>query len=550
MTAIKVKPSGKIYNEHLPTHKLIPWWVTGVVYQVYPRSFQDSNGDGIGDLRGIQQRLPYLRELGIDAIWISPFFKSPMADFGYDVSDYRDIDPIFGTMDDFDAMLKTANDLNIRIIVDFVPNHSSNEHPWFLESRSSHDNPKRDWYIWRDPKPDGSPPNNLVGFFGGSVWTFDEQTGQYYLHMFLEEQPDLNWRNPEVVTAMNDVLHFWLQKGVAGFRLDAITILIKQEPLHDLPEDALTATGLDLLLRLNQMHNQPELHDILRDFRTILDSYDGERILIAETNAGSFEELVGFYGENLDGIQLPMNLRTLNLEWDAKLVAESITEYFASLPHGATPNFVFGNHDQPRLVNRFGEANHRSANMLLLTLWGAPTMYYGDELGMSDGHILPEQRQDPFVGEAGNVGSGRDPERTPMQWDSSPNAGFTDEDVTPWLPINTTFQSNVAEQEANPQSTLNFCKQLLEIRHESDALRFGSIQFMDSPADDLLIYERKIDEEHLLVIINFEGNSHTLDLSALTDNAIVLLSSKMDNPENSDSANFAIRPHESLLLKL
>lgn len=550
MTAIKVSPSGKIYNEKSNAHGIYPWWATGVVYQVYPRSFQDSNGDGIGDLQGIQQRLPYLRDLGIDAIWISPFFKSPMADFGYDVSDYQDIDPIFGTMDDFDALLKAADDLNIRIIVDFVPNHSSNQHPWFIESRSSRDNPKRDWYIWRDPKPDGSPPNNLVGFFGGSVWTYDEQTEQYYLHMFLEEQPDLNWHNPEVVDAMNGVLHFWLEKGVAGFRLDAITILIKQEPLHDLPEEALTATGLELLLWLDEMHNQPELHDILRDFRTILDSYEGERVLIAETNAGSFEELNGFYGQNLDEIQLPMNLRTLNLEWDANVVAESIIEYFDSLPQGATPNFVFGNHDQPRLVNRFGEVNHRSANMLLLTLWGAPTMYYGDELGMADGHILPEQRQDPFIGEAGNVGSGRDPQRTPMQWNSTSNAGFTDADIVPWLPINTTFNSNVEEQAEDPKSTLNFCKQLLKIRHESDALRFGSIQFMDSAADNLLIYERKIDEEHLLIIINFEGEAHVLDLSAISDKATVLLSTRMDDAENLNLSKFVIRSHESVLLKL
>jgi alpha-glucosidase len=521
-----------------------------VIYQIYPRSFQDTNGDGIGDLRGIQRRLPYLRDLGIDAIWISPFFRSPMADFGYDISDYRDIDPIFGTMRDFDALLAACHAHDIRLIIDFVPNHTSNRHPWFLASRSSRHNPKRDWYMWRDPKPDGGPPTNLVSFFGGSAWTYDETTGQYYLHMFLEEQPDLNWRNPEVVEAMHDVLHFWLQKGVDGFRLDAITVLIKKELLSDLPDHAISSTGLALLLHLTEIHNQPQLHEILKGFRRVLAGYEHDAVMIGETNAADFEELMSFYGRELDEIHLPMNLRTLNLPWDAQTMRHSIVEYYAALRAQAMPSFVFGNHDQSRLATRFGAENARSANVLLLTLWGVPTLYYGDELGMIDGQILPHERQDPFAGEGNNLGSGRDPERTPMQWDDSENAGFTDERAEPWLPVNTTFHSNVAEQENDPTSMLSFCKQLLELRRRSPALRRGSIRFMENVDDDLLIYERMAENERLLVAVNFGDARHTLDISSLADDGAILLSSKMATPTAPDIGNIVLRPHESLIMGL
>ncbi len=550
MTTLRLKTSSPVFNVS-PSHYDLAWWQTGIIYEVYPRSFQDSDGDGVGDLRGIQQRLGYLRDLGVDAIWITPFFRSPMADFGYDVSDYCAIDPIFGTMDDFDALLADAHAMGIRVIVDFVPNHTSDQHPWFIESRSSCENPKRDWYIWKDPNPDGTPPNNWEGFFGGSAWTLDERTGQYYLHMFLEQQPDLNWRNPDVIAAMSDVLHFWLKKGVDGFRLDAITILIKHEDFPDMPLDADgTLYGGDLLLQLVDVHNQPDLHPILRRFRAITDSYPGDRVLIAETGAANFDELMQFCGSQLDEVQLPMNLNTMLLPWDARMMRDSISDYYACLLPGAVPNFVFGNHDQSRFATRFGDQHHRAINALLMTLWGAPTLYYGDELGMPDGRILPHQQKDPFTVQYSDFGLGRDPERTPMQWDETPNAGFTPPNVEPWLPIRTTFASSVAAQSADPVSTLHFCKRLIQLRRQYRALNRGSIQFVDDHHPDLLIYLREFEDERILILVNFGALLHSVDASTFASRAELLLTSRMDTPMTQSADSISLRPYETLLLKL
>lgn len=548
MAHLLVTPTSPVFNASPPP--AAPWWQTAVIYQVYPRSFQDSNADGIGDLPGITARLPYLQSLGVDCVWLSPFFRSPMADFGYDVADYTDVDPIFGTMADFDALLATAKALGIRVVVDLVPNHTSDQHPWFVAARSSRDNPQRDWYIWRDPQPDGTPPTNLVGFFKGSAWTLDAATGQYYLHMFLEQQPDLNWRNPAVAAAIHDVLRFWLDKGVDGFRLDAITVLIKAEPMRDLPQAALSATGLDLLKLLDRVHNQPELHPILKDFRNITDAYAHDPVLIGETNVVDFTELRQFYGDN-DEIHLPMNLDTLTLPWDAATIRASVASYYAALGPGNWPSIVLGNHDRGRLATRYGHENHRSANLLLLTLWGVPTMYYGDEIGMVDGDILPEQRQDPFVGELTNAGSGRDPERTPMQWDTTPNAGFTAPGVTPWLPVATTSDANVAAQDNDPASTLNLCRDLLRLRRASAALQTGSIQFMNGEAADLLLYQRTSGDEALLVVINFGGEAHTLDLSQIAASATCLVATTgARDVAVNDMAAVAVLAHEGLLLRL
>ncbi|MFZ4826247.1 MAG: alpha-amylase family glycosyl hydrolase [Phototrophicaceae bacterium] len=535
------------FSPTLPDGQFL-WWHHAIIYQIYPRSFQDTNGDGVGDLRGIQQRLPYLQSLGIDAIWITPFYRSPMADFGYDVADYCDIDPIFGTMADFDEMLATAHALGIRVLVDFVPNHSSDQHPWFIESRSSRDNPKRDWYIWRDGKGDGLPPNNWEAFFHGSAWTLDPTTDQYYLHLFLDEQPDLNWRNPELAQAMKQVLHFWLQKGVDGFRLDAITTMMKAADLPDMPPDDPRFQG-GLLLRLVDVHNHPDLHPILREFRQIVDSYPNQPILVGETGCADFNELMDFGGrEALDEIHLPMNLKTPWFAWDAQVLKQAFTDYYTALSKGAVPSLVLGNHDQGRLTSRYGVEHHRNANMLLLTLWGVPTLYYGDELGMPDGLILPEQRQDPFVGHDDYHGLGRDPGRTPMQWDATAYAGFST--VEPWLPVETTFLSNVAEQEQDPTSTLNFCKRLIELRRTSPSLHRGSVQFLDTTEPFLLAYQREFEGFRHLIIINFAETSCTLDLSNMTDRVELELSSRMDVPTYDTVSSIFIRPYESLLLKL
>ncbi len=525
------------------------WWRSAVFYEVYIRSFQDSNDDGIGDLRGIAQRLPYLKSLGVDAIWITPFYPSPMADFGYDVSDYTGVDPSFGTMADFDSLIQAAHDLGIRIVIDLVLNHTSDVHPWFAEARSSRGNPKRDWYIWRDAKPDGSPPNNWTGFFGGSAWQWDAHTGQYYLHLFLDRQPDLNWRNPAVVQAMELVLRFWLDKGVDGFRLDAINFLIKHEAFPDMPI-ATNATGGDLVQYHIYVNNQPELHPLLQHVRRILESYPGDRVLIGETGTLKAPELSQFYGAGLDEIHLPMIVLPLHTTWQAQAMRECLLEFYAGLPERAVPHFVFSNHDDKRLITRYGLEHHRSIAMLLLTLSGSPILYYGDEIAMCDMYVPPEKRVDT----AGMINPenypGRDPNRTPMQWNASTNAGFTAETVESWLPINENRSTiNVETQAQDPDSTLSFYKSLLHFRSSSRALREGSIQFLED-SGDVLAYLRECGDERLLIVINFGSDSPVLDLSVLTDHAHCVLSSTMQRPEAVAVAEVTLNAYESMLFRL
>ena len=385
------------------------WWKRGIIYQIYPRSFQDQNGDGVGDLAGIARRLDYLSWLGVDAIWISPIYPSPMADFGYDVADYCDVDPLFGSLADFDDLVRAAHARGLKVILDFVPNHTSDRHPWFLESRSSRASPKRDWYIWRDGR-NGGPPNNWVSQFGGSAWTYDPGTGQHYLHSFLREQPDLNWRNPDVRAAMLDVLTFWLDRGVDGFRVDVIWLLIKDEALRDNPENPGWQPSQATINRLLQVHNadQPDVHDVIRDMRSLLDRYD-ERLLIGEIYL-PLERLVAYYGKDLSGAHLPFNFQLILTAWKADAIARLIDEYENALPPGGWPNWVLGNHDQPRIAARVGEAQARVAAMLLLTLRGTPTMYYGDEIGT-------RARRDCAGGDARPVGkerAGTGPEPRPV----------------------------------------------------------------------------------------------------------------------------------------
>jgi alpha-glucosidase len=390
----------------------LEWWRTGIVYQIYPRSFQDSDGDGVGDLKGIEQRLDYLIWLGVDALWISPFYPSPMKDFGYDVSDYTAVDPLFGTLEDFDRLLTAAHARGLKVLIDFVPNHTSDRHPWFVESRASRTNPKRDWYIWRDPKPGREAPTNWLSVFGGSAWTYDPATEQSYLHSFLPEQPDLNWRKPEVEAAMFDVLRFWLDRGVDGFRMDVLWYLIKDHQFRDNPPNPRfdPATSPPHLM-LDPMYNsdQPETLDIVRRMRTLLDSYPGDRVIVAETYL-PIARLAAYYGDGLDAAQLPFNFKLIQTPWTASDVAAIVERYEAHLPHGAQPNWVLGNHDNSRVASRIGAARGRAAAVLLLTLRGTPTLYYGDELGMTDAAITPDAVRDPRA--QTQPGHGRDPERT------------------------------------------------------------------------------------------------------------------------------------------
>ncbi len=529
-----------------------PWWQQGVIYQIYPRSFQDTNGDGIGDLPGILQRLDHVVSLNVDAVWISPIYPSPMADFGYDVADYTGIHPMFGTMADFDRLLEAAHARGLRIILDLVPNHSSHQHAWFIESRSSRDNPKRDWYIWRDPQPDGSPPNNWLSAFGGPAWTFDEQTDQYYLHQFCPEQPELNYRNPEVLEAMLGVMRFWLDKGVDGFRVDVITMMIKDEALRDNPPNPNWEPGDYPSARLLPVYsrNQPEVHELIREMRAVVDAYD-ERVMIGETYFPN--EMMDYYGENLDECHLPFNFDLIRTPWDAHAVRASVDRYEGALPEGAWPNYVLGNHDQHRLATRAGQAQARVANMLLLTLRGTPTCYYGDEIGMHDVEIPPEKVQDPpAVNNPESADTiGRDPERTPMQWDASPNAGFCPADVEPWLPVADDYaERNVAAQEDDPTSMLHFYRALTALRAAEPALHVGDYAPVDVDADDLYVYTRTTpDADDFLIVLNFGDQSHVLDLSAVALQAEVVLATDMIRSGAVTPAELTLAPNEGLVLR-
>ncbi len=360
------------------------WWQDGIIYEVYPRSFLDTNGDGVGDLRGITERLDYLARLGIDALWLSPVYPSPMADFGYDVADYCNIDPLFGSLADFDALIAALHARGMRLILDFVPNHTSEQHPWFRASRSSRSDPKRDWYLWHDPAPGGGPPTNWQSQFGGSAWEWDAATSQYYLHSFLKEQPDLNWRNAAVRTAMYEALRFWLDRGVDGFRVDVLWLLIKDDLYRDNPVNPAWHAGESSYDRVLPLYtsDRPEVQAIVAEMRSVLDAYTG-RVLIGEIYL-PIKRLVAYYGNHLHGAQLPFNFALIQTAWNADAIAGIVRQYTAALPKGAWPNWVLGNHDQPRIATRVGAPQARVAALMLLTLRGTPTMYYGDELGMFD----------------------------------------------------------------------------------------------------------------------------------------------------------------------
>jgi alpha-glucosidase len=518
------------------------WWKHGVIYQIYPRSFQDTNGDGVGDIKGITARLDYLTWLGIDAVWISPIYPSPMADFGYDVSDYCNIDPLFGSLADFDELVRSAHAAGIKIILDFVPNHTSDRHPWFLESRSSRTNPKRDWYIWRDGT-DGSPPNNWLSHFGGPAWTFDPATRQYYLHNFLREQPDLNWRNPAVREAMYDVLRFWLDRGVDGFRVDAIWLLIKDAALRDNPlnpEYRPTERGIQRFLQVYSA-DQPEIHEVIAEMRAVVDRYD-ERLLIGEIYL-PIPKLVAYYGKDLGGAHLPFNFQLVLAAWTAPVIAKLVTEYEDALPAGGWPNWVLGNHDQPRIAARVGEAQARVAAMLLLTLRGTPTMYYGDELGIGK-IVIPQQAvQDPWEKNEPGLGLGRDPSRTPFQWDAMPNAGFTRGE--PWLPVPPSYEScNLEALRSDSSSILTLYRHLLSVRRDHSALRTGAFRLIGVQGN-ALVYERADEHERIVVCLNFGERAQTI--SNLADASIL---ASTHPARTTLGSNLVLAPNEGLVMLL
>jgi alpha-glucosidase len=522
------------------------WWQDGIFYQIYPRSFQDSNTDGVGDIAGIVTRLPYLKALGIDAIWLSPVFPSPMADFGYDISDYTGIDPLFGTIEDFDALVSAAHAAGLKIILDLVPNHTSDRHPWFIESRASRDNPKRDWYLWRDPKPDGSPPNNWLSEFGGSAWTLDETTGQYYYHAFLAQQPDLNWRNPQVREAIWDVMRFWLRRGVDGFRVDVIWHLIKDAEFRDNPPNPHYREGRPPHEKILTQYStdQPEVQDVVAEMRRVIDEFE-DRVLIGEIYL-PFERLVAYYGNDLRGAQMPFNFALLSTLWSARSIEKIISDYEAALPRGAWPNWVLGNHDRPRVASRVGTEQARVAAMLLLTLRGTPTLYYGDEIGMRQVAIAPDRVRDPFEKNVPGIGVGRDGCRTPMQWDATDNAGFSK--VEPWLPLADDFaRENVANLEADAQSILHLYKALIRLRRQMPALQSGD--YVPVAADgDLLLYRRWRDGSTATIVLNLGGEPVSLESDAKGLAGEILLSTLMDRNGEKVTGTLDLRGNEGVII--
>lgn len=526
----------------------LAWPLNSVVYQIYPRSFYDKTGDGIGDLQGITAKLDYLQYLGINAIWLSPVYPSPQADFGYDVADYTDIDKIYGTLSDFDELLAASHKNGIKIMMDFIPNHTSSQHAWFMDSKSSKDNPKRDWYIWRDPGPNNTPPNNWQSVFGGSAWEYDETTEQYYYHAFDINQPDLNWRNLEVQHAMFDAMRFWLDRGVDGFRVDAIYWLFEDaefgdEPLNPHFQENKHAT-YDALVH-TKTFGLDETLDVVQKMVDVVKEYDN-RFLVTEAYLG-INELIKMY-ETIDwDYYAPFNFSLITLPWDAKIHKEYIDDFDAKIGNTRIPVYVLGNHDVPRVATRIGREQARVAAMLQLTLRGLPFIYQGEEIGMINGTVPPDRIQDPQAKGSPNGELGRDPERTPMQWDSTSHAGFTHGD--PWLPIASNYlEVNVEKEKTDASSYLSLYRKLIDLKKNNKSLRRGDYEGMPLPAENVLSNIRKFENESLLIVLNMSGEKKDISIPAkgkiLCDTAMKRLN------EEVDLNDFTLGANEGLILQL
>lgn len=478
-----------------------------VVYQIYPRSFKDSNNDGIGDLKGIISKLDYLADLGVNAIWLCPVYSSPMIDGGYDVSDYENVDPTFGSLKDLDTLIAQAARRNIQVLLDIVANHTSDKHAWFIESRSSLDNPKRNWYVWKDPTDSSSEPNNWLSVFGGPAWEYDPHTKQYYLHSFAKQQPDLNWQNPEVRQAMKNAMRFWLDRGIAGFRMDAVDWYAKDASLRDdLPNPAYNPSIDSPYNMLLHRHSkgQKEIYKYLQELSDVLLAYPDRYMLIEahfDTLPGP-QQFVDFYRKIDTRVAAPFNFSNLYLPWEAKRFETCINTFQSRLRPQDTPVYVSGSHDRTRLATRFGMGATRAAAMLFLTLPGIAVIYNGEEIGMENVQINTTSTQDIIERSITGRGQGRDGERTPMQWSSSRNAGFSDH--TPWLPISSNYlTTNVQTEESQPDSLLNLYRQLINLRHTSPAIKIGTYQPLPTNHADLFAYLRIGGQQKLTVIINF-----------------------------------------------
>jgi alpha-glucosidase len=530
------------------------WWKHGVIYQIYPRSFADADGDGVGDLRGIASRLDHLNDgteasLGVEAVWLSPFYPSPMADFGYDVSDYTGVHPLFGTMDDFDLLVAEAHRRGIRVIIDWVPNHTSDRHPWFLASRSSRDDPKRDWYVWRDSGPDGGPPNNWQSAFErvGRAWTWDPTTEQWYLHSFMGEQPDLNWDNPEVERAMHDTLRFWLDRGVDGFRIDVTHRLGKDPELRDNPPDIVAGRPEGAARR--QDEDWPTGHERLRRIRRVVEEYP-DRMIVGEVYILDQERLVQYVNSG-DELHLAHNFVFLHLPWGAGAFRDAVDEWERLASAEAWPVWFLSNHDHSRVVSRYDDGGHglaraRVAAMCVLTLRGTASLYQGEELGLPDVPVPPELEVDV---------DGRDPERCPVPWEppsrAGPGAGFTT--GTPWLPTSPEAEDLAAAVQAgDPDSTLSFYRRLIHHRQRSHALVHGSYEALDA-GEDVFSYVRAAEAERVLVALNFASEARPLglaDAARSPGGRLDLSTHRERTPGPVDLESLVLWPDEGVVVRL
>ena len=525
------------------------WWRDGIIYQIYPRSFQDSNGDGIGDLPGITSRLDYLADLGIDAIWLSPIYPSPDIDFGYDVSNYTAIDPKFGSMEDFNILVREAHKRNIRVVLDLVLNHTSDQHPWFLEAKKSKANPFHDYYLWREPRPGNKAPNNWQSVFGGGGWEWNEETGEYYFHMFYKEQPDVNWRNPKVRQEMLDVFRFWCDKGVDGFRLDVFNAYFKHKDLPDNPYQF----GIRPFDRLKHIYDadQPEMFALTGEIRAILDSYS-ERYAVGETFLGGVEKAAEYCKPGL--LHAAFDFELEHCRWNAQKMNEVIQRWENALHEGSWPNNVMNNHDTPRSATRFGQGENdqrlKTAATLLLTLRGTPFLYYGEEIGMRDIPIRKNQIQDPIGKHYWPFYSGRDGCRSPMQWDSSLNSGFSKGNG--WLPLHmNAMQRNVETQSDDPNSLFNYYKKLITLRKNSTALRQGMYQALTFEPRSLMAYLRQSKEETILVALNFSRRKMNLVLGGMLRDSKweLLISSQRKELPVIKNSMLTMFPNEAIVMQ-
>ncbi len=521
------------------------WWQSEAIYQLLVPSFLDTDGDGLGNLDGVTARLDYLEWLGVGAVWLSPCYPTPLKELGYDVSDYQDIEPRFGSLQAFDRLLEEAHRRDLRVILDWVGNHTSAQHPWFRESRTSRDNPRRNWYLWRDARPDGSPPNNWVSVFGGSVWQWDANTSQYYLHTFLDSQPDLNWREPAVRAAMLSAMRFWLDRGVDGFRLDAAPLFFKDPEWRDNPVNPDYVPGQlpDSTLLPVHTRNQPGLHELFAELRSLVDGYRGDRVLLGEFYV-PFDELVAFYGTAQPELHLPLNLSLTWSEWKADVIGRTIAEYQRQAAGRGWPTTTLDTHDQLRIVARAGIEQARVAALLLLTQRGTPTIYYGDEIGMRGVAIPAEQAIDP---QGRRTGRNRDPTRTPMQWSSDTHAGFSD--VEPWLPIGVDRDvANVASQSRDAGSLLTLYRRLLELRAAEPVLRDGAHEALQS-GPGVVAYGRGSGARRLVVVLNFRHEPATHVFGGELKGHVVL-SSFLDREGEPVERQARLRADEGLVLAL